>query len=376
MSSRRTVDRIVPGSSRLLEGDRRGLILLLPWLGAIALAFAARHRIADTIADGKVDEWLALASLAAILIACWTAANRSRPSAAHDADGSAPVRSESQWAIAWRRFTRHRTALLGMWLIVALCAVALLAPYLAPHDPDLMPADLVASRYRPPSLEHPMGTDRFGRDILSRVIYGARISLSIGFIAVAIAISIGTLLGAIAGYAGRWIDTLTMRFVDVLLSFPRLVLLIFLVALFEPSLALVTAVLGLTGWMGTCRIVRGEVLSVREREYIEAARALGFGRRRIVFRHLLPNVLSPVIVGATLGIGNTILAEAALSFLGLSVQPPTATWGNIIAEGNEASLIEAWWITTFPGLAIVATVMCLNLMGDGLRDALDPRAEV
>lgn len=361
------LNRVLPGLGYLLSGRRAGAPILFGWLSGVAIAIGARDRIIATVTGGPIDEWLALLTLVVLLAGSWWAGNR-RP-ATESVDG------RSQWAIAWRRFTRHRTALLGLLLIVVLCAIALLAPYLAPYDPDVMPADLVANRFLSPSFEHPMGTDRFGRDILSRVIYGARVSLSIGFLAVAIAITIGTLLGALSGYVGRWVDALSMRFVDVLLSFPRLVLLILLVALFEPSLALVTLVLGLTGWMGTARIVRGEVLSVREREYVEAARALGFGGRRIVLRHILPNVLSPVIVTATLGIGNTILAEAALSFLGLSVQPPTATWGNIIAEGNDASLVDAWWITTFPGLAIVATVMCLNLMGDGMRDALDPRTE-
>ena len=364
-------DRVLPGLGRLTRGQRAGAPILFGWLAGVAIAIGARDRIAATPGSGSIGEWLALATLGALLALCWWAGNR-RP--ASYPPGDRPD-GQSQWAIAWRRFSRHRTALLGLFLVVSLCAVALLAPYLAPYDPDVMPADLVANRFLPPSLEHAMGTDRFGRDILSRVIYGSRVSLSIGFLAVAIAVSIGTLLGALAGYAGRWVDALSMRFVDVLLSFPRLVLLILLVALFEPSLALVTLVLGLTGWMGTARIIRGEVLSVREREYVEAARALGFGGRRIVLRHILPNVLSPVIVTATLGIGNTILAEAALSFLGLSVQPPTATWGNIIAEGNAASLVDAWWITTFPGLAIVATVMSLNLVGDGMRDALDPRTE-
>lgn len=366
------VSRILPGLGHLLRGERIGVPIFFGWLVGIAVAVGARARVAATFRGGAFDDWLALLTLATLLVLCWTLGNR--PAATTTSGGPAGI-GQSQWAIAWRRFTRHRTALLGLWLVVVLCAIALLAPYLAPHDPDVMPADLVANRFLSPSPDHPMGTDRFGRDILSRVIYGSRISLSIGFLAIAIAITIGTLLGALAGYVGRWVDALTMRFVDVLLSFPRLVLLIFLVALFEPSLALVTLVLGLTGWMGTARIVRGEVLSVREREYVEAARALGFGDRRIVLRHILPNVLSPVIVTATLGIGNTILAEAALSFLGLSVQPPTATWGNIIAEGNDASLVDAWWITTFPGLAIVATVLCLNLVGDGMRDALDPRSE-
>jgi peptide/nickel transport system permease protein len=271
----------------------------------------------------------------------------------------------------WRRFRRHRQAILGLALIVLLTGTALLAPALAPYDPDAQ-ADIVATRYQAPSVTHPMGTDRFGRDIFSRVLYGARISLSIGLLAVLIAITLGTAIGAIAGFFGGRLDTVLMRGVDLLLSFPRLVLLVVLVALFEPSIALVTLVLGLTGWMGVSRIVRGQVLTVREMEFVTAAYVLGFGRARILTRHVLPNVLTPVIVAATLGIGNTILAEAALSFLGLGVQPPTASWGNMVASGRDA-MLDAWWITTFPGLAIVFTVMAFNLVGDGLRDALDPR---
>ena len=271
----------------------------------------------------------------------------------------------------WRRFRGHRQAILGLALIVLLTGTALLAPALAPYDPDAQ-TDIVATRYQAPSVSHPMGTDRFGRDIFSRTLYGARISLSIGFLAILIAITLGTAIGAIAGFFGGRLDTLLMRGVDLLLSFPRLVLLVVLVALFEPSIALVTLVLGLTGWMGVSRIVRGQVLTVREMEFVTAARVLGFGRTRILARHVLPNVLTPVIVAATLGIGNTILAEAALSFLGLGVQPPTASWGNMVASGRDA-MLDAWWITTFPGLAIVFTVMAFNLVGDGLRDALDPR---
>jgi peptide/nickel transport system permease protein len=249
--------------------------------------------------------------------------------------------------------------------------VTLLTPLLAPFDP-VAQGDIVSTRFLPPSFEHPMGTDRFGRDLFSRVLYGARISLSVGFIAIGIGVTLGTVIGAVAGYFGGIVDTVLMRFTDMMLSFPRLILLIVIIAMFDASIFLVVAVLGLTGWMSVSRIVRGEVLSLREREFVQAARALGMSDLRIIFRHIIPNTMAPVIVFATLGIGNTILIEAGLSFLGLGVQPPTPSWGNMINEGKD-SLVNAWWISTFPGLAIVFTVVAFNLLGDGLRDALDPR---
>jgi peptide/nickel transport system permease protein len=204
------------------------------------------------------------------------------------------------------------------------------------------------------------------------MLYGARVSLSIGFIAVGISVTIGTVVGAVAGFFGGRIDAIIMRFVDIVISFPRLILLITIIAVFEPSIFLIVAVLGLTQWPQTSRIVRAEVLSLREREFVQAGRALGFSRPRLIFRHLIPNALAPVIVAATLGIGDTIVLEAGLSFLGMGVQPPTPSWGTMVADGRN-NLLGAWWITTFPGLAIVLTVLSFNLAGDGLRDALDPR---
>ncbi|MBI4544142.1 MAG: ABC transporter permease [Gemmatimonadetes bacterium] len=281
------------------------------------------------------------------------------------------ARGASQWRIAVRQFRRDPLALAGLAVIAVLYLLALLGPLLTPYDP-LAHADLVRAGHLPPSASHWFGTDRFGRDVLTRILYGARISLAIGLIAIAISVTLGTLLGAVAGYSGGRTDAAIMRFTDMVLSFPRLVLLIMIVALFEPSIALIIVVLGLTQWPGTTRIVRGEVLSLREREFILAARALGMSRPRIILRHLVPNVMAPVIVAATLGIGNTIVLEAGLSFLGLGVQPPTASWGNMVADGRQ-NLIGAWWVATFPGLAIVLTVLSFNLVGDGLRDALDPR---
>ena len=271
----------------------------------------------------------------------------------------------------WSRLRRDPLAMAGVVVVGGLVLVAILAPLVAPYDP-LAQGDLTTQAHLAPSPDHWLGTDQFGRDLLSRVIYGARISLTIGFVAVAIAIVLGSLLGAIAGYLGGAIDSALMRFTDMVMAFPRLVLLIMIIALFEPSLTIIILVLGLTQWPGTARLVRGEVLSLREQEYVEAARALGFGRARIILRHLLPNVMAPVIVAATLGIGNTIVLEAGLSFLGMGIQPPTPSWGTLVADGRP-NLIGAWWVATFPGLAIVMTVVAFNLVGDGLRDVLDPR---
>jgi peptide/nickel transport system permease protein len=217
-----------------------------------------------------------------------------------------------------------------------------------------------------------LGTDQYGRDIFSRVLYGSRISLSIGFLVVLISVSLGTVIGISSGYFGGWVDSFLMRIVDVLIAFPALFLILIIIATFGNSIYLIVITLSFTGWMGVARIVRGQVLSLKEQEFILAARSLGLSNLRIIFRHLLPNTLTPVIVAATLRIGSIILTEAGLSFLGLGVQPPTPSWGNIINEGRD-SLLNHWWISTFPGVAILSTVVCFNLIGDGIRDALDPR---
>jgi peptide/nickel transport system permease protein len=359
------LDFLLPGARAALSGRSGGVAVLGAWAFLWAIAVLRADRIVATLRGGAMDHWLALVTLVGGLGACPFIARRWLRGPGTRAAG------RETGPIDWQAFGRHRQASVGLVLLAALILVALLTPYLAPFDPNAQHA-VVATRFLPPSALHPLGTDRFGRDVLSRVLYGARISLSIGIVAVTIAVTVGALVGSGAGLAGGAVDTLSMRGVDLLLSFPRLVLLIALVALFEPSLGLVTAVLGLTGWMGTARIVRGQVLSIREEDYVQAARALGLGRGRTLLRHVLPNAFTPVIVAATLGVGNTILAEAALSFLGLGVQPPTASWGNMVASGRDV-MLDSWWIATFPGLAIVLTVMCFNLVGDGLRDALDPR---
>jgi peptide/nickel transport system permease protein len=359
---------LLPGGGHALMGEwLRGLLILLPWGALLGLIFLAWERIAAVGDAGAFDLYVAVATLAALLFMVWggtlwdLTVRRRR----------VLLRGDSQWSIAARQFKRNKLALAGLAIIVLLYLVALLAPLIAPHDP-IAQQDIARTSYLSPRPGNWLGTDRFGRDILTRIIYGSRISLSIGFIATVISITIGTLFGALAGYFGGKVDTLIMRFTDMVLAFPRLVLLIMIVALFGPSITMIILVLGLTQWPGTTRIVRGDVLSLREREFIHAAQALGMGRTRIIGRHLIPNVLAPVIVAATLGIGNTIVMEAGLAFLGLGVQPPTPTWGSMVAEGRD-NLLGAWWVATFPGLVIVLVVLAFNLVGDGLRDALDPR---
>jgi peptide/nickel transport system permease protein len=362
---------VLPGAGHVARGEwRTGMSLLLAWGLLLALAYTAGPNALARIQAPRtpIDVWVAVVVLAALLVGVWAWALydlRVR------AGRVSRLAGDSQWAIAARQFRKNRLAIAGLTVMLLLYAITLLTPLIAPYDPAAQ-GNIVLTRYLAPSAEHLMGTDKFGRDVFSRVLYGARISLSIGFIAVGIAVTLGTTIGSIAGYFGGAVDAVLMRFTDMMLSFPRLVLLIVVIALFEPNFWLVVVVLGLTGWMGVSRIVRGEVLSLREREFVQAARALGMGDARIILRHIVPNVLAPVIVAATLGIGDTILTEASLSFLGLGVQPPTPSWGNMITDGKDA-LITAWWIATFPGFAIVLTVTAFNLLGDGLRDALDPR---
>src|SRR4051812_24367820 len=266
------------------------------------------------------------------------------------------------------RLRRNPRALIGTSIMLALCAIAVLAPLLAPYPPEVQ--NLVL-RYRPPSPEHLMGTDGFGRDILSRAIWAARISLAVGMLAVLVSTTISVLIGTSAGYFGGRLDNGLMRFTDLMLSFPTLFLLIAIVAVYGSQIPILIAVLGLTSWEVGARVVRGEVLSLRTREFIQAARALGSGDGRIILRHILPNVLPVVVVSATIRVPLTILLEAALSYLGLGVQPPLASWGNMVADGK-AVLRIAWWVSAFPGLFIFLTVVAFNLLGDGLRDVLDP----
>ena len=259
---------------------------------------------------------------------------------------------------------------LAVLFVMILCGT--LAPLLAPYDPNTQ-LDIAHLQTQPPSASHPFGTDTFSRDVLSRVLFGTRVSLSVAFIAVTISMVFGTCVGAIAGYAGGTIDALISRFVDAALSIPAVLLLIVVIALWgHISVVALTLLLAGVGWFAVSRIVRAEALAVRGSDFVVAARALGMPGWRILLRHVLPNALGPALVTATLAVGNTILLEAGLSYLGIGVRPPTPSWGNIIEEGS-ARVSDAWWLTLFPGLAILITVFACNALGDALRDALDPR---
>jgi peptide/nickel transport system permease protein len=269
----------------------------------------------------------------------------------------------------WRALAKNRLALVGGAIVLVLAIMAVGAPLLAPHDPNKPDVKRILD---PPSSRHWLGTDQIGRDVLSRMLYGARVSLAVGFVSVGIATAIGIALGASAGYHGGAVDAGVMRLVDLMLVFPRFFLLLAVLAFLKPSIWTIMAVIGLTGWMGVARLVRAEFLAIKEREFVIWSQSIGASALRIIWRHILPNAMAPVLVAMTLGIPAAILTESGLSFLGLGVRPPYATWGNILNEGKE--VIElAWWLSVYPGLAILITVLSYNLLGEGIRDALDPR---
>lgn len=286
---------------------------------------------------------------------------------------SVPVQKkhDSLAKLTFQKFLRNKLAVAGAVVIVIIVLAALFAPWLAPHDPD---KQFLLEKLAKPSKKFPLGSDSLGRDTLSRLLYGARVSLLVSFSSVVGIILIGTIVGAIAGYFGGIVDTILMRVVDIFISFPSLFLLIALVTIFQPSLFTLILVFALFSWMGTARLVRGEFLTLRTREFVLAARTMGVKNSKIIFSHILPNAIGPIIVSATLQIGYVILAEATLSFLGLGVQPPTPSWGNMLQDAqNITIMLTAWWYPLFPGLLILVTVLSFNFVGDGLRDAFDPK---
>ncbi|MGQ0570086.1 MAG: oligopeptide ABC transporter permease [Armatimonadota bacterium] len=282
-----------------------------------------------------------------------------------------PSHAVSFWSLALRRFLRHRVAVVGLIALGLIGFAAAAAPLLAPASPTAIDA---AAFQAPPSPAHLLGTDSVGRDVLSRLIYAARVSLTVGLLAVAMYVVIGTSVGALAGYYGGALDLVLSRIMDVMLSFPPLVIILFAVSVFgRPSLWNVIIVLGLLGWPAVARLVRGQVLALRQQEFVQAARAIGASDSAVVTRHLLPNALAPVLVAATFGTANAILVEAALSFLGMGVQPPTASWGNMLTDAQSLTVLERMpWLWVPPGFMILLSVLTINFVGDGLRDALDP----
>ncbi len=280
-----------------------------------------------------------------------------------------PRPAAGRWGAVWRRLRRSKGALVGLTILAALVALALAASLIAPFDPIQVTSDALFS----PGVPYLFGTDQYGRDIFSRIAYGTRISLTIGLISVGIAASLGIVTGLLAGYYGDRVDALLMWVINVMLAVPGILLALAIVTIRgEPSLANLMIAVGISGVPTYARLVRGSVLAAKENLYVDAARVSGAPTRTILFRHLLPNVIAPVIVAATLGTGTAILAAASLSFLGLGSQPPSPEWGRMLSEGR-GYLRDQWWISTFPGLAIMLTVLAMNLLGDGLRDALDPR---
>jgi peptide/nickel transport system permease protein len=275
------------------------------------------------------------------------------------------------FGVTWRRLRRDPGALAAALVILAFILAAIFAPLLTPYDPA-RPNPATGFRTTPPSATHPLGTDRAGRDVLARLLFGARISLMVGFGSQVLSLVLGIIFGLLAGFFGRWVDVLVSRFVEILQAFPSLLFIIVLSVSLGAGLLTAYLALGIVGWASVARIVRSETLALRSAEYVEGARALGASSARVIFRHILPGALPSLIVIYTIGVGGAILGEATLSFLGLGVQPPTPSWGQMIADG-QSYLTTAWWMSVFPGLAIAVLVVAFNFLGDALRDALDPR---
>ena len=299
-------------------------------------------------------------------MATWT-----RASATRDAPFGELALAEhaGHWRRVLERFVAHRLAVVSLAVLLLVVVLVLAGPVVSPYSPEHTNLDL---RYEPPSPAHPMGTDSLGRDLLTRIMFGGRVSLTIGVLAMTVAITLGVLIGGLAGFYGSVADAVLMRFVDMMLAFPRLFLLILFSVFFGGRFLTVVLLLGALSWMGVSRLIRASFLSLKERQFVEAARALGVSNGRIMARHMLPNALAPIIVAATLGIATAIIAESTLSFLGLGIQPPTPSWGNMLKDA-QSDMVTAPWTAFFPGLAIFVTVVAINFIGDGLRDALDPQ---
>jgi len=362
---------VLPGSGYILFGKRsRGIHILVPTILAVLLLIWRWDKFLNAFQTKMIDHWISaifviIAICACIALSVWGMLSflSKKPKKAHP---KSPMR------MAFRRFKENRLAIISLYVIIFFYIIGALAPLLATYDPSAID-NVLETRYKSPSLEHPFGTDEFGRDLYSRSLYGARVSLSVGLLAVLIAMTIGTLYGAVSGFFGGVVDNVMMRAVDVIIAFPTFFLMLMLVGVFEANIVFLILILGFTSWPGTARFIRGELLSLKEQQFTEAARAIGLPNFRIIFRHLVPNAMSPVLVSAALMVGGMIGAEAGLSFLGLGIRPPTPSWGNMLSHGKDALLV-AWWVAFIPGALLAIIMLAFNLIADGLRDALDPKA--
>ena len=363
---------LVPGLGHLVLGHAgRGIRLMLFSAAVVFLTMWRWERFVGAFSTPFLDRWLASIFLILLLVgAVWY--SRRDAGRILRASGEEKRRGRSPWAVAMRRFSENRLAVYSIYVILLFYALAILAPILAPYDPAAIP-DVMANRYLSPSWDHPFGTDEFGRDLFSRALYGARVSLSIGLLAMIIAKTIGTLYGSVAAYFGGVVDNVLMRILDVWIAFPTFYLMLMLVGVFEANIVVLVLILGLTAWPGTARFIRGEILSLKNQAFTESARAIGLPAHRIIVRHLIPSALSPVLVTAALAVAGMIGAEAGLSYLGLGIRPPTPSWGNMVAAGKD-NLLNAWWVAFFPGGLLTLTLISFSLLADGLRDALDPKA--
>ena len=361
----------VPGYAHFRLGlVGRGVRILLSAVAVVFVMAWRWDRFVGALSTPHVDRWIASVFLVLLLVGVvwfsrWDVCRILSPSEEARA-------GKSPWRIAMRRFRENRLAVVSIYVIVFSYIVAILAPIIAPYDPSAIP-DVMTNRYLPPSWTHLFGTDEFGRDLFSRAIYGARVSLSIGLLAMLIAKSIGTTYGAIAAYFGGLVDNVLMRLVDIWIAFPTFYLMLMLVGVFEANILALVLILGFTAWPGTARFIRGEILSLKNQEFTESARAIGLPAPQIIAKHLIPSALSPVLVTAALAVAGMIGAEAGLSYLGLGIRPPTPSWGNMVAAGQD-NLLHAWWVAFFPGALLTTTLISFSLLADGLRDALDPKA--
>jgi peptide/nickel transport system permease protein len=361
---------LIPGANHMRNLKiKRGISLLVLALLLGLILFFNHSKIIECLNSKAISSWSA--ALVYILLCVGTWVYSIVYAIKIQSKTNMDLRRNSSFHYTLKRFSANSLANISAYLIVLMFIVAFLAPILAPYDPHLI-KDVVNTRYQAPSFTHLFGTDSLGRDLFSRALFGARISLSIGILSVLISMSLGTIYGAVAGYFGGVIDNVLMRFVDVIMAFPIFFLMLLLVGVFDASILMLILILGFTSWAGTARYIRGEILSLRERAFIESSQAIGLPAHTIIWRHLIPNALSPVLVTATLMVGGMITAEAGLSFLGIGIRPPTPSWGNMISEGQDA-VFTGWWIAFFPGLLLTITILSFNLLADGLRDALDTK---